>query len=154
MKKLLILTIMIISASFIVHAAMDPRLKECLQRGYSTTSFAQANEEVTYCVFPDGESCPLEDFNNGVCGIEYKMEDYCVKEGMLVWDADKCCEGTESYLPVGWVGQPRCQQVSFGQKLSDEYKYRPFLKIAIIILAVLIALAIIWIFMKKKRKKK
>lgn len=81
-------------------AAIDPTYKECMQRGYTLSGDS--------CVFPDGSACDLESFNNQECGTEWFTDDYCIPEGDYVWDEEKCCEGTEAYLPEDVAGQARC----------------------------------------------
>ena len=146
MKKIFITLILLIAFSTIVNAAMDPRLKECIQRGYETTY----DSEIQYCVFPDGNKCPLEDFNNELCGLEYKTEDYCVKESLLVWDKDKCCEGTEAYLPPNVAGQSTCRDISLSQKISDQFMYRPIFSITVIVILI-IAVFIVFLILKKRK---
>jgi len=87
---------------------MNPDLKECRQRGYEITYDNIYRTGTAYCEFPDGNRCPLRDFNDGTCGAEYMIEDYCVKEGEPVWDSDKCCKGLWAYLPPLMTGQARC----------------------------------------------
>lgn len=149
MKKILITIIVLIAFSTIVNAAMDPRLKECIQRGYETTY----DSEIQYCIFPDGNRCPLEDFNNGLCGLEYKIENYCVKEGLPVWDKDKCCEGTEAYLPPDVMGQPTCRDISLSQKISGQFLYllyRPIFSISVIVFLTIAVFIVFWILKKRK----
>ena len=117
----LIIIFTIVFASF-TSAAMDPRLKECLQRGYEIES-ASTPPYNKNCVFPDGNKCPLEDFNTGLCGEEYKTEDYCVKKGGPVWDADKCCEGTTAYIIPGFMGQKTCQSISIFEIGYNQIRY-------------------------------
>ena len=141
MKKILFISMLILS-SLLVNAAMDQFSKECLQRGYETAYY----DGIKYCVFSDGVKCPLDAFNNGLCGSEYKIEPYCVKEGNPVWDTDKCCEGTEAYSRPGHMAQPSCLKVSLMQKLSDYAKYNPFLPIGVIIFIGFI----VWLIRKRK----
>jgi hypothetical protein len=105
-------------------AALDPELKECLQRGYEQV---YEEDETSYCIFPDGNKCVLTEFNNGTCGAQYKNENYCVAEGRVVWDAEKCCPGTEAYLKPYHVGQTSCTQISTLEKLYDQIRYNPFI---------------------------
>lgn len=90
--------------------------KECLQRGYDVSYNQKENK--TYCIFPDGEKCLLEEYNDGVCGSEYKIENYCIKEGDPVWDKNKCCNGLEPYIPVGVIGQSTCQPIGKNIRMS------------------------------------
>lgn len=82
-----------------VQAAIDPKYKECTQRGYQLDG--------NYCVFPDGSRCLLDEFNEGECGEEFMTNDYCVPEGRYVWDGP-CCEGLVAYLPPDVAGQATC----------------------------------------------
>ena len=98
---------------------MPPGFKECLQRGYEIKQ-----QDSNYCVFPDGNKCPLEEFNQGECGAEYMTEDYCVEEGDPVWEEGKCCSDAEPYLPPGTVGQPTCQDVGVMKKIWDWFIFQ------------------------------
>jgi hypothetical protein len=81
-------------------AAINPVYKECMQRGYTVSGDS--------CIFPDGSACDLESFNEGACGTEWLTDEYCIPEGEYVWDDEKCCEGTDAYLPEDVAGQARC----------------------------------------------
>jgi len=138
MKQLLYLTILVLVASSVT-AAMDPLLKECLQRGYDLA----AETEVTNCVMPDGTNCEIRAFNEQSCGAEFFVLDYCVAEDDPVWDDDKCCPGTEKYLPPKVAGQPRCVDSSTLQTGTNGM-------IIIIAIAVVIVAAA-FIFLAKKK---
>jgi len=125
-----------------VFAAMNPDLKECMQRGYEIK--ASPNQE-TLCIFPDNSNCTIKDFNQGVCGVEFMIEDYCVPEGKVVWDKDKCCEGLKPHLVT--IGQATCQP--FSVRFIENLKYNPIRWFCIIIFLVLIGYVIYRI--KKKR---
>lgn len=99
--------LVLLFAATLVSAAINPVYKECMQRGYDTSTNTNTGE--AHCVFPDGSTCPIEDFNSGTCGQEWMTEDYCVEQGVPVWDEDMCCAGLEPYLPEGMVGQATCQ---------------------------------------------
>lgn len=128
-------------------AAMNPALKECLQRGYKT----ETENDQTYCVFPDGAKCAIESFNQGVCGQSYMIEDYCVEEGGYVWDKDRCCTGTEAYLPPMHAGQEMCRDIKLPQKIYDQIRYQPHLRIGLPIAAVLV-FAFLRIFIVRKKR--
>jgi hypothetical protein len=146
MRKNIILTITIlIILSSNIFSAMDPRLKECVQRGYEI----EVESEKRYCIFPDENKCLLDEFNNGSCGIEYKTNDYCVKEGEFVWDEDKCCKGTQAYLPPNFAGQTRCIKISLIQKVLNQIKYNSFYSLFIILILIITSLIIFKIFRKK-----
>ncbi len=104
-------------------AALDPEFKECLQRGYEQT---YGEDETSYCIFPDGNKCVLGEFNNGTCGAQYKNENYCIAEGLPVWDTKKCCPGTEAYLKPYHTGQASCIQISTIEKIYDQIRFNPF----------------------------
>lgn len=82
------------------HAAISPLYKACMQRGYAV--------EGDSCRMPDGSLCHLEDFNAGRCGKAFFDEPYCIPEGRMVWEAEKCCEGLVAWLPEGVSGQMKC----------------------------------------------
>lgn len=94
-------------ATVSVSASMDPRYKDCMQRGYQIEN--NFDQGVSYCVFDNGSKCLIDEFNYGECGSEFMIEDYCVAEGDSVWDKDKCCPGLKPYIPNNMVGQQSCQ---------------------------------------------
>lgn len=106
-KIILLLASLFLLTISTASASMDPFFMECMQRGYESEGIPPDN----YCVFPDGSRCPMLQFNNGTCGKEFKIEDYCVKEGDFVWDKDKCCLGMEPYLKCGYTGQQTCRKI-------------------------------------------
>lgn len=105
-KFSLLITILLYGLS--ANATINPVFKECMQRGYEVTG----EGDVDYCTFPDGSKCLLEDFNEQRCGQEFFNKEYCIKEGVYVWDADKCCKGLIAYLPKDMAGQARCEKAS------------------------------------------
>lgn len=131
-----------------VSAAMDPVLKECLQRGYEVTR----EEGTLYCVFPDSSRCPLEAFNENACGQEFFTQDYCVREGNPVWEDDLCCSGTQAYIPPNHAGQKLCRDVSFMQKLKDTLFYRPILRYTLIIVFSMSVGIGIWYYRQQNKK--
>ena len=144
MKKIIAIAIFTIVLPSTVFAAMDPALKECVQRGYETVF----QNEKNYCVLPDKNQCSIEEFNSGTCGAQYKMENYCITEGTFVWDTDKCCAGTEAYLAGKTLGQARCIKVSLTQKVYDQFRYNPYILFGG---GLLIVIAIFFILKSKKR---
>jgi len=63
----------------------------------------------TYCIFTDGNRCIAEDFFEGTCGAEYKIDKLlCVKEE-VVFNFEECCDGYQRYLACGMAGQPYCR---------------------------------------------
>jgi|TARA_Y100000310_G_C20177292_1_gene576422 hypothetical protein len=147
MKKIFIILLILIAFSTIVNAAMNPDLKECMQRDYEIK--ASPNHE-TICIFPDNSNCTINDFNLGICGEEFMTKDYCVKEGLPVWDKNKCCEGTEAYLPPNVMGQSTCRDISISQKISNQFLYQPILSISIILILIIVVFTIFWILKKRK----
>lgn len=145
MKKIIIYLFVLIFFSIIVNAAMDPDLKECIQRGYDVKAFP--NQE-TVCLFPDGSNCTISNFNLGFCGENFMTKNYCVKEGLSVWDKDKCCEGTEAYLPPNFIGQPTCRNISITQKISDQLVYHSFFTPPFILILIIVIFIIFWILKK------
>jgi len=105
-------------------SADDPRNKECSQRSYKIEAYVTGEK---YCVFPNGNKCLLEEFNEGRCGVEFKTENYCVKEGAPVWDKDKCCPGLIAYLKPYHIGQPSCIKISIFERIYNQLKYNPYL---------------------------
>lgn len=149
MKKIILIINLILLLPSVALAALDPQFKECLQRGYQQTYGA---DEISYCVFPDGNKCALVDFNNGLCGTRYKNENYCVTEGRPVWDLKKCCPGTEAYLRPYHSGQPSCIQISTAEKIYDQIRYNPFNWIYLTGIILIFIISFI-IFKIRKQKK-
>lgn len=125
-----------------VLAAMPPSDKECVQRGYEM-NVGDNIPYIPYCVFPDGSKCPIEDFNKGICGAEFKIEDYCVKKGVPVWDKDKCCSGLRPDLSWGKIGQATCQPIF-------KIIYNPYFWPVLVVIGFLI----FWLIKKLIKKKK
>lgn len=100
MKTKILSQVVLLLFPVLLQAAINPVYKECMQREYSVDG--------DYCVFPDSTRCLLEDFNSGKCGKKWMTDDYCIKEGKYVWDAEKCCPGLVAYLPEGVAGQATC----------------------------------------------
>lgn len=147
MKYLILPILIIIILPNSVNAAMDPALKDCLERGYYTES----DTDTTYCVFPDASRCPLRDFNDGSCGREYMTEYYCVGENMPVWDKDKCCEGLEPYLKPNHIGQSHCKNINILGKISDQLKYNTNMFLRITIFTIVLLLGSLVYFINKKK---
>ena len=143
-RKIFMILILLITFSVITSAAMDPELKECIQRGYDKET---APNLEPICVFPDNSNCTINDFNSGVCGEEFMTENYCIEEGLPVWDRNKCCEGTEAYARPNTDGQATCEQVSIYQKISDWLLYN---LIFIVLILIVLIIVIVWIIKKKK----
>jgi len=95
----------------VVSASVNPVYKECIQRNYQIESANNNIDGIEYCVFPDNTKCSIETFNSGSCGEEFMTQNYCTKEGIMVWDKDMCCVGLKSYIPIGMIGQPTCQPI-------------------------------------------
>lgn len=119
MKKLICLFIFALLFPVAAGAALDPVLKECMQRGYEAVN----EGDLVYCRFPSGRECLIQDFNKGICAPEFKHDSYCVPEGRTVWDADKCCPGSEAYLPPNHTGQTSCVKITTFQKMIDHIRY-------------------------------
>lgn len=145
MKKISLVIALALLLPSVASAAMDPALKECLQRGYETVF----QNEKSYCVFPDKSECSIGEFNNGACGTQWKTENYCIAEGNLVWDTDKCCPGTEAYLAGKTLGQAECIKVSLSQKVYDQFRYNPF----VIFGSIGLILVVVTFFILKARKR-
>ena len=146
MKK--IVTLAILAALFIPSisfAAMNPDLKECMQRGYEV-EYTQG--ESVNCILPDDRKCTLENFNADLCGLEYKSKAYCVAEGLPVWDKNKCCPGTvpDTYQ----ISQATCTHLSTTQTISSQI----ILNLPTILFsgATIIFLSVILAILRKKRK--
>jgi len=108
---ILIIVGVLVSTINTVSAAASPVYKECIQRNYQIESANDNIDGIEYCVFPDNTKCSIETFNNGSCGKEFMTQNYCTKEGVMVWDKDICCQDLKSYLPNRMVGQPTCQPI-------------------------------------------
>lgn len=105
-----------------VFAAMEPSRPFCEHQGYTFEKLGEGTElKDFYCVFDDENKCVAWDFYEGKCGVEYKKEIPCRKEGELLFSQfEECCEGLES--SYGWwnrvIGQPTCiKKLNFFQKL-------------------------------------
>ena len=153
MRKTAVLIIALFIFATPALAALAPWYKECMQRGY------QIQED--YCVLPDSSRCPITDFNDGVCGKEFKTENYCAKEGSFVWDGDKCCEGTTAYLKYGYIGQSTCQKISALEKTYDKVSYwfgslishpRFLLFVVIVLSLVIVPWFLLFRLLRKKSK--
>ena len=131
MKLALLFYIFIYSA--LLQAAIDPIYKECMQREYQVDG--------QYCIFPDSSRCLLEEFNTGKCGQHWLTDDYCVKEGRYIWDAERCCEGLVAYLPKGMAGQASCQPKS--KVLSQNLTSGSPLLYVLLILGLLVGLLLL-----------
>lgn len=107
-----ILLFSILVTSFSAFAMIDPYYKEVMQRGYTTNGDS--------VVFPDGSTCSIADFNEGICGQQWMTKDYCIPEGGPVWDEDKCCVGLQAYLPEGMAGQATCVAIEKSAEQQSE----------------------------------
>lgn len=85
-------------------AALDPILKECVQRGYE---FA-IRDGIEYCIFPDKTECLMDEFNQGQCGNDFKTNLYCVPQGQYVWDQYACCRSLK-YTENNGLAQATCE---------------------------------------------
>ena len=144
--RLTYIILALVFCSTFVWGALPEDIKECMQRGYIFES--------KYCIFPDGSKCLNEEFNKEICGQEFMTKDYCIKEGVLVWDEEKCCEGLMSYLD-GRFGQPKCEQITLTRQINSFVKQYMIIEIALTILLIGILTVIIWFFswiIKKLRK--
>jgi len=136
----LVMIFVLVCLSFVSGAMYPDDPASCTERGYELI-----NES---CVFPDGNKCDMYEFVVGICGAEYKTEDYCVEEGRPVWDKNECCEGTIAYLKPGMAGQAGCQDISIFERVCNQIKYGAYVWIlGIIVLVILVAIY----FMKKRR---
>ncbi len=95
------LTIIFLIFSIQLFAEVSAYYKEVEQRGYE--HFGDT------VIFPDGSSCSIKDFNEGVCGSKWMTDDYCVEEGEKVWDEDRCCDGLVATQLDSENGQLTCQ---------------------------------------------
>lgn len=153
MRKAIVPLIMLILTIFSVTAAMDPNLKECMQRGYEIQGYTPhhpTHEEGTFCVFPDGSECRMDEFNAGTCGVKFKTEDYCVPEGKPVWDKDRCCPGTIAYLKPYHFGQATCQSISLTERAYNQLNYNFYIKILLLLVVIAVLVFFAYKFLKKK----
>ncbi len=147
MKKSLIILGLILLLTSNVLAAVSSDFKECVQRGYETRATAQES----ICIFPDGSNCTIDNFNQGICGEEFMVENYCVEQGVLIWDRDKCCNGLKPHLSSFIFGHPSCQP--FSVRFVENLKYNPLCWFGIIIFLVLVSYIIYRIKKKRSRRK-
>lgn len=154
MYKTIVLLTMLILTAFSVMAAMDPRLKECMQRGYETQVYYNHPTHAAgeFCVFPDGSECELEEFDAGTCGLKFKTEDYCVPEGKPVWDKDRCCPGTIAYLKPYHMGQPTCQVISLPERVYNQLQYNFYIQILLLLVVITVLVFFAYKFLKKKTR--
>jgi hypothetical protein len=122
-----------------VAARIDPQYKECIQRGYKV--------EGEKCVFPDGQQCPIVEFNARTCGKEHMTEDYCVQKGAYVWDKGKCCDGLVA--KAGEDDQLTCQARSLLGRLIR----KPLFWVTVVILWIPIELTLAMRYKKWKSKR-
>lgn len=122
-------------------AAIDPYYKEAIERGYKLKGDS--------VLFPDGSLCLYQAFLDGSCGIQWKTNDYCVKEGKPVWDTTRCCEGLVSYLMPGSDGQTTCEKLP-GKALKARLKWLWWFFPGILVLAAVFGLRNVY----NKRKNK
>ncbi len=145
MTKLTILLSTFLLCTITTQATINPIFKECMQRGYEVTT----EGDIDYCTFPDGSKCLLEDFNEQRCGQEFFNKEYCIEEGIYVWDTEKCCKGLVAYLPRDMVGQARCEKATKLHLNNFKNSKWPFG----ILLAALLGLAM-FLYVRYKRKNK
>lgn len=112
MKQVQIFFTILYFSSLHSFSAISDEYKEVLQRGY-----AIRGDSVQ---LPDGQYCLIADFNAGICGGEWKNQDYCIPEGGLVWDEDRCCEGLAPWIAEGVDGHTICKKIS---KKNSMYLY-------------------------------
>lgn len=136
-KSLFLIMILILLGS--VFAQQNPDHEECVQRGFDVIgerglfeeclngNYSNYNEcskiynqsgRNIFCRFNDGNICLLDSFNDGSCGSEYMSDEYCVEEGVYVWDEGNCCEGLHPY-PLANIGHPKCMNVSLKERVID-----------------------------------
>lgn len=118
MKKLstflLIITFLVPSLS---QAAVPPWGYFCEDNGYTLEEDGIKSPN-NYCVFDDGNKCPVQDFYNKSCGTEYLTETTnweCKQEGEFYFGyGDKCCDGLTTLRPWNkkMIGQSQCNKLS------------------------------------------
>ena len=140
--KIFVWVFMLILVSTVSIAAISPVYKECVQRGYEVKD--NFDNGTSYCVFPNNSTCSLEEFNSGVCGQEFMTTNYCVGEGVMVWDQDMCCAGLRPYLPPNTLGQSTCQPI--------EHQAPNYLLYLIILVILAIIISLVYLSMKKGDK--
>ena len=109
MKKIIILSLMLLLFFSEAFAAMEPSEAYCLHNGYSFKD--------GYCVFDDGNKCDSQEFLNGSCGQKYVQENVpCRKEGeSLYWGTEECCKGLIVKKTLG--PSSYCAEPNFFQKI-------------------------------------
>jgi len=122
MKKIIIPLMMFVFLAVSVSAAMDPVPAYCEHQDYTFESGQDKNDGYySFCIFDENNKCDAREFYEGKCGLEYKKDISCRKEGEVLFSQfEECCEGLESSF--GWwhkaFGQPSCiKKLNFFQKL-------------------------------------
>ena len=106
-----------------VSAAMYPVPAYCEHQGYTYEYGQDENEEdCSFCIFDENNKCDAIEFFRDECGLEYKKDIVCRKEGEILFSQfEKCCDGFESSSNGWWkktIGQSSCvEKLNFFQKL-------------------------------------
>ena len=121
MKKIISLMMLVFLVAS-VSAAMDPIPAYCEHQGYTVEYGQDENDKYySFCIFDEDNKCDAREFLRDECGLEYKKDIVCRKEGETLFsDFEKCCNGLES--SNGWwdkrIGQSSCvEKLNFFQKL-------------------------------------
>lgn len=88
------------------HAMVDPVLIKCMERGY-TVEESIGTQQAT-CVFPDGASCLIADFNAGRCGEKFMSGSVCIPQGKMAVGNGQCCNGLTATINKNIPEAPLC----------------------------------------------
>ena len=143
MKKNILFLICCLLTSFISQAAVDEYYKHAIQRGYSLRGDS--------VIFPDKSTCLYKDFAEGRCGQKWMTTDYCVEEGKMVWDKDKCCEGLAPFLPDDTDGQMTCEKMDKIKNI-DGYQSK-MIWFALIFPVLLLIIAVMMFIMRRRARR-
>jgi hypothetical protein len=89
-----------------VHAMVDPVLIKCMERGYTIEE--RIGTQPAQCVFPDGSSCLISDFNAGRYGDKFMSGSVCIPQGKMTVGNGQCCNGLVSTMNKDIPEAPLC----------------------------------------------
>jgi thioredoxin-related protein len=101
------------------------KVEKVATEGYEGYLIQGKYELLVYCNFPNGNSCSWEDFKNEKCGVQYRKEIPCVKEGDSIRISyQECCDDLSVYNPrpscEGCL--PVCQKYNEKEPVQEELK--------------------------------
>lgn len=112
--------IMLILFALSVSASRDPVPGYCTLMGYEYKSERDSTsyDIKRYCIFDSEHQCDAGEFYQGNCGAEFIKEIPCASEGEGKWLFQECCKGLYPYSPKYYLGDRKCMQLSFWEKIS------------------------------------